>query len=58
MQFMGDYWLRHVRPDFTEDFAVSIDEGVVELVDSSIGVSTASFTDIGKVRSDSVFPNG
>ena len=50
MQFMGDYWLRHVRPDFTEDFAVSIDEGVVELVDSSIGVSTASFTDIGQER--------
>ena len=21
LQFMGDYWLRHIRPDFTEEFA-------------------------------------
>jgi len=26
LQFMGDYWLRHVRPDYTEEFAAGIDE--------------------------------
>ena len=25
LQFTGDYWLRHLRPDYTEEFATAID---------------------------------
>ena len=39
LQFMGDYWLWHIRPDFTEDFA----KGILELFDTTIGINTAKW---------------
>ena len=49
-QFMGDYWLRHVRPDYTEAFAQGIDEGILSLVQTCVGVDIASLTEIGRER--------
>jgi hypothetical protein len=31
LQFTGDYWIRHVRQDYTIEFAESIDAGVKQL---------------------------
>ena len=36
-QCQGDYWLGHVRPDWTGTFAQRIDKGVPKLVQLSIG---------------------
>ena len=38
-QFQWDYWLRHVRPDWTETFAQRIDEGALKLVQISVGLN-------------------
>ena len=43
-QFQGDYWLRHVRPDWTETFAQSIDEGVLNLVQLSVGSNMSNWS--------------
>ena len=32
LQFTGDYWLRHLRPDYTEEFATAIDAGIRKLL--------------------------
>ena len=40
LQFMGDYWLRHIRPDFTQEFAKGIDKGILELFKTTIGFNT------------------
>ena len=39
----GQYWLRHVRPDWTEEFALSIDEEVKTLFNTYAVISTGSF---------------
>ena len=44
LQFMGDYWLRHARPDFTEDFSKGIDKGVLELFETTLGINTADWS--------------
>ncbi|EJK51883.1 hypothetical protein THAOC_28906, partial [Thalassiosira oceanica] len=49
-QFMGDYWLRHVRPDFTGAFARGIDSGVWDLVQACVGTDTSKWTDIALAR--------
>ena len=41
LQFMGDYWLRHVRPDFTEKFAQQIEDGIHQLLETTIGMNTS-----------------
>ena len=50
LQFMGDYWMRHVRPDLTEKFARGIDEGINAIFRRCIGVNTESWSDIAKER--------
>ena len=37
-QHQPDYWCRHIRPDYTGDFAAAIDEGVSSLVTMSTGL--------------------
>ena len=37
-QHQPDYWCRHLRPDYTGDFAAAIDEGVSSLVTMSTGL--------------------
>ena len=48
MQFMGDYWLRHIRPDYTEQFANELDEGIKKIFQSCVGINTDTWTDIAK----------
>ena len=43
-QFMGDYWLRHIRPDFTEDFTKGIGKGILDLFKTTIGINTANWS--------------
>ena len=50
LQFMGDYWLRHLRPDLTESFALALDNGVNSLVESTIGFSLGNLTPFAKER--------
>ena len=49
-QFMGDYWLRHVRPDYTEDFVRGIDDRVDQLFQMCNGIDTSSWSDFAKER--------
>ena len=49
-QFMGDYWLRHVRPDFTEDSASEMNKGVMSLFETCIGSKTESWTAFARER--------
>ena len=41
-QFMGDYWLRHISPDFTEEFAKGVDRGILKLFETTIGINTTN----------------
>ena len=50
LQFTGDYWLRHLRPDYTEEFATEIDAGIRKLLQACIGVNIDSWSDIAKER--------
>ena len=50
LQFMGDYWIRHVRPDLTEKFAQGIDKGISAIFQRCIGVNTECWSDIAKER--------
>ena len=50
LQFMGDYWLRHVSPDYTEEFSQKTDEGIHQLVETTIGMNTASWTEFARER--------
>ena len=45
---MGDYWLRHIRQDLTESFALALDNGVNTLVESTIGISLGNLTPFEK----------
>ncbi|KAL9183104.1 hypothetical protein ACHAXT_004891 [Thalassiosira profunda] len=49
-QFMGDYWLRHLRPDVTLDFAQGLDESVRDLVSFCIGVDVGQWGEIAHER--------
>ena len=49
-QFMGDYWLRHIRPDFTEEFAASVDEGVNALFKMCAGINTDDWSNFARER--------
>ena len=40
LQFIGNYWLRHIRSDFTEDFAKGIAKGILELFETTIRINT------------------
>jgi hypothetical protein len=44
LQFTGDYWIRHVRPDYTIEFAESIDAGVKQLFQMCVGVDINSWS--------------
>ena len=41
-QFMGDYWLRHVRPDLTLAFVEAIDAGVATLFQTCTGIAISA----------------
>ena len=45
---MGDYWIRHVRPDLTERFSQGIDEGIETILQQCVGMNTATWSDIAK----------
>jgi len=45
---MGDYWLRHVRPIYTQKFVEGIDTGVNSLFKTYVGIDTDSWTDFLK----------
>ena len=38
LQFQGDYWLRHIDPRLTEQFAKGIDEGIYHISTSGESV--------------------
>ena len=44
-QIMEGYWLRHIRPDFTEDFAKGINKGILDIFKTIIGINTANWSD-------------
>ena len=50
LQFLGDYWIRHVRPDLTKDFAEGVDEGVSKLLEHCVGVDTETWSDTARER--------
>ena len=50
LQFMGDYWIRHVRPDMTERFAQGIDVGVKAIFQQCVGVKVNTWSDVAKER--------
>ena len=49
-QHRGDYWLRHVRPDWTESFARGIDGGIQSLFETCAGISLDTWSDYAKER--------
>ena len=50
LQFTGDYWLRHIRPDCTEDFANAIDAAICTLFQVCIGMNINLWSDIAMER--------
>ena len=50
LQFMEDDWLRHVCPDYTEEFVAGIDEATAQLLQTCIGMDTALWSPIAKQR--------
>jgi hypothetical protein len=50
LQFTGDYWLRHIRPDYTEDFANAIDAAIRTLFQACIGMNINLWSDIAMER--------
>ncbi len=50
MQFMGNYWLRHVCPDYTADFAQGLDKSIHTIFQMCIGIDINSWTDFAKER--------
>jgi hypothetical protein len=50
MQFMGDYWLRHIRPDYTEIFATELVDGIKKIFQSCVGIDFDAWTEIAKER--------
>ena len=49
-QFQPDYWSRHIRPDFTDDFTNVIDDAVMSLIKMSTGLNFDSLPDFVKER--------
>ena len=49
-QFMGDYWLRHVRPDYTWECVEGIDAGVNSLLKTCTRIYIDSWTVIAKEK--------
>ena len=47
-QNMGDYWLRHIRPDYTKQFAKGIDAGVRSLFQTCVGCDITRWSDFAK----------
>eukprot|EP00956_Cyclotella_meneghiniana_P011492 scaffold16162_cov71-Cyclotella_meneghiniana.AAC.10 len=39
LHFKGDYWLRHLHPARTENIATALDEHVLSLVQTCMGVN-------------------
>ncbi len=50
MQFMGDYWSWHIRPDYTADFAQGLDEGIHKIFQLCIGIDINLWIDFAKER--------
>jgi hypothetical protein len=44
------YWLRHLRPDYTEEFANAIDADIRKLLQACIGMNIDSWSDVAKER--------
>jgi hypothetical protein len=42
MQFMGNYWLRHIHPNHTADFAQGLDEGIQTIFQMCIRIDINS----------------
>jgi hypothetical protein len=53
LQFTGNYWIRHIHPDYTIEFAESIDAGV-KLFQMCVGVDINSWS--GHVQEQIHFP--
>ena len=49
-QFRGDYWIRHIRPDFTSDFAKGIDEDIMSLFKTCAGMNMNDWSDFALER--------
>ena len=51
LQFKPDYWLQHLHPDPTKDFASGVDESIHELVQMCMGINIdTSWSNIAKER--------
>jgi hypothetical protein len=44
LQFTGDCWIRHVRPDYTIEFAESIDAKVKKRFQMCVGANIDSWS--------------
>ena len=49
-QSMGDYWLRHVRPDHTGTFAEGIDLVIAELFRVTVGMDVDEWSPAARER--------
>ena len=49
-QFLGYYWLRHVRPSTTREFAEAIDDGISNLFQTRTGMDTSLWLTFVKER--------
>jgi len=49
-QLMGSYWMRHVRPNLTKEFAEGIGYGIFDLLRMTTGMNTNDWTVTGKMR--------
>ncbi len=45
LQFTGDYWITHVHPDYTLEFAESINAGVKQLFQMCVGADINSWSE-------------
>ena len=49
-QSMGNYWMRHVQPDLTADFAAGIDGSVAELLKTTLGMDVSAWAPTARQR--------
>ena len=50
LQFRGDYWLRHLPPQVTEDFADALDASTWGFLEHALGDSLLDWTPLGRQR--------
>ena len=49
-QSMGDYWIRHIRPDLMPEFTEAIDARVVTLFQTCTGMDVSAWSTFARER--------